>query len=358
MGSAAAWQLAKAGQRVTALERWRSPHALGSTHGETRVTRVTAWEGAEYVPLALRANALWGDLEQRGVEALRASLGGLFVGQPGDEIVAGSLASARRSGADLVELDAEAVSRALPGLRVHPRWVGVRDPGAGILHPEAILRALHAAASGHGADLRWDEPLRAWEPEGAGVRVTTASGSFTADRLILALGAWMGPHLAPLGVPLRIERQTMHWFDASRAPEEDARRPVLIASDGSDHATVIFPVKHGLVKVAGHGRGEAMHPDHVDREIHAADVAPAEAALADLFPGRYGAHRRAATCLYSRTPDGHFIIDRHPELPQVILASPCNGFGFKFSSAVGEALACVARDATPPVAIDRWRIRR
>ncbi len=358
MGSAAAWQLTKAGHRVTALERWRTPHAHGSTHGETRVTRVTAWEGAAYVPLARRANELWTELEQRDAATFRDVRGGLFIGRPGDEIVAGTRVSAEGTGAAYTELNADDVRRLVPGLRMEARWSGILDPAAGVLFPEAILRSLHAAAAARGADLRWEEPLVSWAPDGAGVRITTASGAFTADRLILSLGAWMGPQLAPLGVPLRIERQTMHWFDASSAPESDARRPVIIASDGTAQAMVVFPVRDALVKVAGHGRGEAMRPDDVDRAIHAEDMAPAAAALAELFPGRYGAHQRAATCLYSRTSDGHFIIDRHPECPQVVLASPCNGFGFKFSSATGEALACLATGVEPPVALDAWRLRR
>ena len=358
MGSAAAWQLAVAGHRVTALDRWHPPHPHGSTHGETRVTRATAWEGAEYVPLVRRANELWAELERASGLTLRDRVGGLFVGQREDEIVAGSRASAVATGAAHMELGPEDARRLVPGLHVEPRWVGFLDGEAGVLHPDAIILALHAAAVAKGADLGYDESLVEWAADGDGVRVTTTRGELRADRLVLALGAWMGEHLEPLGVPLRIERQTMHWFDASGAPGGDEVRPVIIASDGSAHATVIFPVKDGLVKVAGHGLGETMHPDQVDRAIHAEDIAPAAQAMSELFPGRYGAHRRAATCLYTRTPDGHFIIDRHPEFPQVVLASPCNGVGFKFASAVGEALASLATGREPAVSLAPWRIRR
>jgi sarcosine oxidase len=310
------------------------------------------------VPLARRANALWADLERTSGLTLRETVGGLFIGQPDDEIVARSRVSAIAAGAAYMDLDPEDSRRLVPGLRVEPRWVGFLDGEAGVLHPEAILRALHAASTARGAELRYNESLLSWKAEGHGVRVTTTSGEIRADRLILSLGAWMGEQLAPLGVPLRIERQTMHWFDAAGVPGGDEVRPVIIASDGSTHATVIFPVKDGLVKAGGHGRGEEMHPDEVDREIHAEDIEPAAQAMHDLFPGRYGAHRRSATCLYTRTPDGHFIIDRHPEFPQVVLASPCNGFGFKFSSAVGEALASLATDTEPPIALAPWRLGR
>ena len=245
-GSAAAWRLALAGHHVIGLERWRTPHAFGSTHGETRVTRITAWEGAQYVPLAQRANVLFDLLEKEAGMPLRLRTGALFVGLPYETIIAGTIACAEQAGVPYEVLARDEVLAHVHGLRVPEGMVGVIDPGAGVLLPEPILEAMHASARHHGADLRFDEPLHSWAPDGEGVVVTTERGTLRADRLILATGAWMPEQMSPLGVQLTVERQTLHWFDARRdAPV----RPVLIVTDGRDHATVIFPTRDGQVKV-------------------------------------------------------------------------------------------------------------
>ncbi len=354
-GSAAAWRLAAAGHQVIGLERWRTPHAFGSTHGESRVTRITAWEGAQYVPLAQRANALFDLLEKESGMPLRLHTGGLFVGFPHETIIAGTIACAEKAGVPCEVLTREEIAARVHGIRVPEGMIGVVDPGAGVLLPEPILEAMHASARHHGADLRFDEPLLSWAVDGDGVRVTTSRGTLRADRLILATGAWMTEQLAPLGVPLTVERQTLHWFDARRdAPV----RPVLIVTDGRDHATVIFPTRDGQVKAAGHGTEELCEPDTVDRTIRATDITPVAKLLDSWLPGDAGMHRRGATCLYTRTPSGHFILDRHPEHAQVILASPCNGYGFKFASAIGEGLAALATGSEPSVSLAPWRLRR
>lgn len=353
-GSAAAWRLAAAGHRVIGLDRWAPPHPHGSTHGETRVTRVTAWEGATYVPLVQRANALWDELEVHAGSTLRRRIGGLFVGRPEETIIAGTIASAQQAGVACAIHSGEQLRGVAPGLRAPAGMVGVSDPGAGLLDPEAGVRAMHEAARAQGAELRLDTPMQAWRAAGDGVEVTTATDSLHADRLVLAMGPWMRDVLAPLGVPLVIERQTMHWFVSTNARCAD--RPVLILGDGHDHATVVFPAIDGAVKVAGHGSEDFVDPDRVDRTVRREEIAPMEALLHAWLPDTVGAHLRSATCLYTRTPSGHFLLDRHPEHPQVVLASPCNGFGFKFAPAVGEALAALATGAEAPVDLSPWRL--
>ena len=357
VGSAAAWRLAAAGHRVTGLDRWHPPHAHGSTHGDTRVTRISAWEGPQYVPLVQRANVLLSELASETGTTLGTPTGGIFIGRADDLIVAGSRASAEAAGVPYEMIAPAEIERRVPGFVATESMVGFVDPGAGVLFPERIVEAMHAAARSRGAELRYDEPMLSWRADGTGVRVTTARGDIVADRLVLAAGAWMPEPMRALGVDLRIERQTILWFDASRAPSADASRPVLIVNDESGYATVIFPTKDGLVKAAGHGHGASVTPESVDRTIHESDIAPAAAALTRAFPARYGAHRRGATCLYTCTPDGHFIIDRHTAYPQVVFATPCNGFGFKFSSAVGEGIAALATGAHEPVSLDPWQLR-
>jgi sarcosine oxidase len=358
VGSSTAWRLALAGHRVTALDKWAPPHGHGSTHGETRVTRITAWEGAQYVPLARRAHALWDELERESGRKLHLKIGGLFVGPPEDRIIAGSRESALAARAEFEMIDADAIRQRIHGLHVPDGHVGFVDPAAGVLLPEPILESLHAILRAKGAELRYDEPLLSWRADGAGVRVETARGVLTADFLVLATGAWMAHELEPLGISLKAERQTMHWFEDSAATPADRSRPVLILADGHDHATVVFPERDGMVKAAGHGVGRFIDPDRVRRHTAPEDVEPVMELMNARFPERSFRATRGAACLYTRTPDGHFIIDRHTKHPQVLLASPCNGFGFKFSSAVGEGLAALVCGAPLPVDLTAWRLKR
>jgi sarcosine oxidase len=340
---------------VTAFDRWSPPHTNGSTHGDTRVTRITAWEGPQYVPLVRRANALIAELGAQSGRRFHDRTGGLFVGAPDEYFVAGS-----RRCADAAQLEYELLTRDViaqrhPQLVVPEGMVGFLDPSAGVLHAEAIVEATLAAARRGGATLHLDEPVSEWSAEGEGVRVRTGRNSYTADRLILCTGAWMPEVLAPLGVRCSVERLTMHWFAAEKTAAA-ARTPVLLLSNGAGHATAVFPARDGLIKAAGHGGGEIGTPDAMDRTVRASDISPVEDLVRRYLPSYIAAHRRSATCLYTNTPDNAFILDRHPQHRQIVLGSPCNGFGFKFAAASGEALAALASDVAPPVSLDAWRL--
>ncbi|MEX2182365.1 MAG: N-methyl-L-tryptophan oxidase [Gemmatimonadaceae bacterium] len=359
VGSAAAWRLAAEGHRVTGFDRWSPPHGHGSTHGETRVTRLTAWEGPQYVPLVRRANALIAELEEATGHALVRRTGGLFIGAPADYFVTGSRACAAAAGLPHEVVSREEIARRHPFLQAPEGMVGFVDPSAGVLYPELIVQSALDAARNAGATLRLDEPILEWAADGDGVRVRSARDSLRADRLILCTGAWMPEVLAPLGVTCAVERLTMHWFDASPAALDAADgMPVLLLGDGAGHVTAVFPTRDGLIKAAGHGSGEFGPPEAIDRSIRASDIAPVEAIVRRFLPQHVGTHRRSATCLYTNTPNKQFILDRHPEHRQIVLGSPCNGFGFKFAPASGEALAALATDSPPPVPIGAWSLPR
>jgi sarcosine oxidase len=358
VGSAAAWRLAELGHQVVAFDRFAPPHPHGSTHGDSRITRVTAWEGAEYVPLVQRAFALWPELEQHAGERLLVRTGGVFLGPPSDRLIAGSRASAIPHAVPFEELSAAAVHDRWPWLTPSAQQVGFFDPGAGMLFPERIVRAELARARILGAELHLDEPVLSWRADGEGVEVRTAKGAYRGDRLILATGAWMQHELAALGVELKVERLSLHWFAEQPArPFRPEDTPILVMADEVTHATAVFPALDGAIKVATHGGGEFVSAEKVDRTIRPAEIASARAVLDRFVPGIAGAHLRSTTCLYSNTPDGQFILDRHPVHPQVVLGSPCNGFGFKFSAASGEALARLATE-NHVAEYAPWSVRR
>lgn len=357
VGSATALSLARMGVEVLGIDRWRPPHRMGSTHGESRITRCTAWEGAQYVPLVARANALWRDLARSTGHHYFDAIGGLFIGAAEDFFIADSRASAEATGLPYEMLSREDIARRLPALRVPEGMVGFMDPGAGVLHPERIVEDQLSAAALLGARYSFGSEVLEFGPRGSGVFVRTAEQTVFADRLVLCTGAWMRDVLAPLGVTLGVERVTLHWFQ-ERAGAAASDAPVLLVGNGQGEATAIFPALHGRIKSAAHGSGAMTTAESVDRRIHERDIAPVRALLAQWIPEQVGDYDESAVCLYTNTPDGHFILDRHPIVPQIVLGSPCNGFGFKFSSASGEVLAALATDATPPVDPAPWRLAR
>jgi sarcosine oxidase len=358
VGSATALTLARAGVRVLGFDRWQPPHTMGSTHGESRITRCTAWEGAQYVPLVARANELWRALAAESGHHYFDAVGGLFIGAPDDFFIVDSRISAEATGLPYEMLTRDEIQRRLPSLRVPQGMVGFLDPGAGVLYPERIVADQLAAASALGARLSYGTEVLEFGPRGDGVFVRTAQETFVADRLVLCSGAWMPEVLAPLGVDLRVERITLHWFTERASVAARESGPVLLVGDEHGDATAIFPTMNGRIKSAAHGSGAFTTAASVDRSIHERDIAPVRELLGAWLPGHVGEYAESAVCLYTNTPDGHFILDRHPEHPQIVLGSPCNGFGFKFSSASGEMLAALATDATPPVDPAPWRLSR
>lgn len=328
---------------------------MGSTHGQTRVTRATAWEGAQYVPLVSRANALWAELGAITKQHYRDATGGLFVGHAHEYHVAGSRASADATGLPYTMHDRDEMRQRWPELVVPEGMVGFFDPGAGVLHPERIVRDQLAMAAELGAQLMFDTQMLDFGPHGSGVFVRTETQTLYADALVLCAGAWMPEILAPLGVSLTVERTTLPWF-AEREGASWRESPVLLVSDGHGHATAAFPALDGRIKAAGHGSANFTSADAIDRDLHSADIAPVASILGAYLPQHIGAHRASAVCMYTNTPSGHFILDRHPQHAQIIIGSACNGFGFKFSSATGEILAALAREATAPVDPTPWRL--
>lgn len=328
---------------------------MGSTHGESRVTRASAWEGAQYVPLVARANALWAELAAVTKQHYRDDTGGLFIGHAHEYHVAGSRASADTTGLPYTMYDRAEMKRRWPELVVPEGMVGFYDPGAGVLHPERIVRDQLAMSAELGARLMFDTQMLDFGPHGSGVFVRTASETLHADALVLCAGAWMPEILAPLGIALTVERTSLHWF-SERAEAPPRETPVLLVSDGHGHATAAFPTLDGRIKGAGHGSANFTKADDIDRTVREADLAPVASILRAYLPQHIGAHDSSAVCMYTKTPSGHFILDRHPQHAQIVIGSACNGFGFKFSSASGEVLAALARGTTASVDPTPWRL--
>lgn len=343
MGSATAAHLSLRGCRVLGLDRWPPGHPFGSSHGDSRIIREIYFEHPMYVPIVRRAYELWRELEARTGSALLVQTRGLMIGPRDGEIVRGTLRAADAWRMAHEVLTADAVARRFPAFRLQPDDVAVLDASAGYLRPEDCNRAHVDVARTHGAVLRFNEPALSWEPDGNGVRVTTAVGRYAAAQLLLTAGARTGALLPSLNLPLVVERQVLHWFDpdASDRRYDEARFPIYIYEFAPGRIVYGFPRLQQGVKAAVMHDGElTSDADAVRRSVEPDEVQPLRRELARVLPDLAAAPVRQSTvCLFTNMPDGHFLIDRHPEHPQVLISSPCSGHGFKFASAIGEIQA-------------------
>jgi sarcosine oxidase len=351
MGSAAAYQLARRGRRVIGFERHAPAHSQGSSHGKSRIIRQAYFEDPAYVPLLLRAYELWAQIERDSGEHLLTITGGLMIGPPDSRTVAGALRSAREYNLEHELLDAGDLRRRFPPLRPAPGTVALYERKAGFLHPEDSVAAHLRAAERLGAELRFEEPALEWEIAPGRVRVTTARGSYEAERLVVSPGPWAPQLLADLELPLVVERNVLCWFEprGGRTPFLPDRFPIYIWEVDDSTQFYGFPAQEGPpggVKVALFRSGTHCTPETIVRAVEPEEVVPLRRCLAEYIPDLDGPLVDAVTCMYTTTPDEHFLIGLHPRHPEVMVASPCSGHGYKFASVVGEILADLATEGT------------
>ena len=361
MGSGCADALACAGRRVLGLDRFAPPHGLGSSHGRTRIIREAYFEHPSYVPLVRRSYDRWRDLEQSVGQKLYTRTQGITIGPEDGALVRGARASAEAFGVPHTVMSAAEVHRRFPGLLPLDHMVGVVEERAGVLFPEACIAALHDRARSAGAELRTDEAVIAWEADGAEVRVATATAEYRAAQVVLAAGAWM-PRLVPeLAGVLTVVRQPIHWFDeASHSGEfAPARCPVTLWEYAPGRVFYTLPDFGEGLKAGVHYEGGAVDPDHVDRRTTPDEDERASDLLRRFMPHATGHLMDSQVCLYTNTPDLHFVIDMHPRHPtRVAVVSACSGHGFKFATAIGEAVHSLLAGVPPAVDLSMFRMTR
>jgi sarcosine oxidase len=340
MGSAALYHLASRGVKVLGVDRFATPHIHGSTHGRTRIIREAYYEHPCYVPIVQRAYELWSSLEREIGEQLFVQTGGLMIGPPDGEIFAGALRSATEHGLAHTILEPAEVHARFPGFRVPADSMALHEPRAGLLFPEKCVESHLALALRAGATIRTGVSVTGWDADDD-VRIETDAGELRARTLILAAGPWLPALVPELELPLEIERQLFHWFEPASHPEwyDAAHSPISLIEYADDRFFATFPdVGHG-VKAGIHHEGAIIDIDDPRAPASEAEGAEMRALLARYLPQAAGRILDRATCVYTNTPDHDFLLDRHPAYPNVIIASPCSGHGFKFSSAIGEILA-------------------
>jgi sarcosine oxidase len=345
--------------RTLRLEKFQANHARGSSHGRSRIIRESYFEAPDYVPLVQRAYALWRDLEAQTGSKLLTVTGGLNIGLPESEFVSGSKASAVLHDLPYEELTAAQVAERFPGFALPEDLVAVFEPNAGFLQPEACVAAHVALAQRHGAELHFDERVLRWSADGEGVRVETDRGTYTADKLVVTAGPWAGEVLADLGLALTVRRVVNAHFQPTK-PElyDPAVCPVYLISvpEGDYYGFPLLPGEG--VKLGRHDIGETVTADTIRRDVDDWEVEQLRALLARYLPGAAGELKWTLTCMYTMTPDAHFILDRHPEHDNVVLGCGFSGHGFKFASAIGEVLAELATQGRSRHEIEFLSLRR
>jgi sarcosine oxidase len=360
MGGATVAHLAAKHLRVLGLDRFHPPHDLGSSHGLSRIIREAYFEDPLYVPLVQRAYQLWSELERRSSRKLLLQTGGLMVGPPDGLLVSGARRSAEIHQLPHKILSAGDIRRQFPAFEPSKPMSAVWEPRAGVLFPELAIKSQLELAAKQGAALRFNEAILRWEGLRDGVRVYTASGTYTGGRLVISSGAWLSSLASDLHLPLKVERQVLFWFSPRSNPEIFLPTicPIYICEYEPRRFFYGFPDLGDGVKIGVHHEGASADPDSLDRTVKASEIDIARGLLERFLPRAAGALRSSAVCMYTNTPDEHFILDVHPKFPQVLIASPCSGHGFKFAPVIGEITASLLTGEPVPFDLGLFKISR
>ncbi len=373
IGSAALYQASRRGAKALGIDRYEPPHTLGSSHGDTRITRSAIGEGEFYLPFVRRSDEIWRELEASSGRTLFHRSGGLVIAPSsssatfhgeGDFVEASARVAGRRGIAHEV-IDADEIRRRHPLLKPREIDRAYYEPGAGVLRPERCLSTQLNLARKAGATIRTGEKVTGYEASADGVTVTSERGSCRADKLILSAGAWMADLVPEAYRPgMRVCRQVIYWFEAEnmRAFTPEVFPWVIWIGDTLEDFWSVFPApEDGVdgVKLVTEQYHTSTRPDEVNREVSAEERDDMYSRLTQpRIDGLRDRLVRAEVCLYTVTPDEHFVIDFHPDSDRVAVASPCSGHGFKHSAAVGESLAQLALDGKTAFDISAFGLAR
>lgn len=341
MGSAALYHLARRGVRALGLEQFGVAHDRGSSHGETRIIRRAYFEHPNYIPLVESAFRHWHLLEaERGVALFRRT-GLMLAGEENGVIISGVRRAARTHRIELDELTAREARDRFDGLLPDDGTTVLFEPGAGLLMVERCVAEHVRAAESHGAIVKTGVNVLEWRSEGHGVRVQTRDEAYFADKLMLTAGAWSGCLLRSLSLPLEVRRKVVVWFNApDKRYDIDSGFPIFGFDTGGSFFFGFPAMGEPSIKTCDHYGGQPVaDPNELDRALHPADVDHLSRFVARFLPGVRSDVSRHSVCMYTMTPDEHFIIDRHPVSDRVVFAVGFSGHGFKFASVIGSVLA-------------------
>ncbi|MEN1832993.1 N-methyl-L-tryptophan oxidase [Pseudomonas lijiangensis] len=353
MGAATLYQLAKAGVRAIGVDRHNPPHTYGSSHGDTRITRLSVGEGPQYLPLVRNSHAIWRDLEALSGESLFEQCGVLVMSshpaydpQDPQDFTHKTIQLAQAYGVEHEVLSAPSIRQRFPQFApVLDSAIGYFEPDGGYVRPERCIAVQLQQAKAHGAKVRTDETVTHLQTHDEGVRITTDKGSILADKVIVSAGMWSADLLgAPFDRLLRVCRQKLFWFELEDQAVFAPVSPSFILTHGPGEVDINygFPplAGEGSMKMATEQYVDVSQPETLERTITAAEEQDMfRTQVSGKIAGLSSRVVRSSVCAYTVTPDYHFIIDEHPRLKNVTVVSACSGHGFKHSAGLGQALA-------------------
>jgi sarcosine oxidase len=344
MGSSAAYHLSKTGKKFLVIDRFTPPHNLGSSHGQSRIIREAYFESPVYVPLVQEAYELWYQLERESNKKLLLKTGGLMLGTKDSKVVQGALLSAQTYDLPYEYLESSEIKKRFPGFAPTDDTVGVYEKNAGILFPEECIKTNLGLAKNSNVTFRFNEIVTGITYNNNEVEIVSNKEKYTATKLIVSAGAWLNKLFPDLQLPLTVARQVLFWF---KCRNEDSKKflpanfPVYIWQCEKEKIFYGFPDLGDGIKIAIHHRGKRTTPDAIDRHVTDEEINEMATLIKRYFSVQ-ASFNYSSVCMYTNTPDEDFIIDYRPDNKNIIIASPCSGHGFQFSSAIGKLLCDMA----------------
>jgi len=355
MGSAALYHLAKRGSRVCGVEQFSPGHNLGSSHGDSRMIRAAYHEHPDYVPLVRRAFDHWRQLGDESGKTLLETPGVLMVGREGSKVLRGMRESAMLHGIPIEDIARDDFAQRFPGFLLPPDMTSTFEPGAGFVHVEAAVRQMTGLAVQAGATLYQEETVLSWQAKPHAIEVITDKRRINTERLVLTAGPWIKDLLGKLNLPLQLHKMMMLWFSPHNKPAPNQPGFGYDLPGGFYYG--LPQVSPYGIKVGKHVAEDPIdHPDSFDRTLTQRHLEPISRFVKAYLPFLSDQVTRHASCIYTMTPDEHFIVDQYPSDPRVVFASSCSGHGFKFAPVIGEILADLCLNGSTELPADFLRL--
>jgi sarcosine oxidase len=374
MGSAATYQLAQSGNRVLGIDQFSPPHSKGSSHGDTRITRLAIGEGEQYVPFALRSHEIWRAIEHETRKNLLTTTGGLMIGSESAPASHGAMnfvertrQTAEKYGIEHETLDAKDIRKRFPPFAVRDNEFAYYEHEAGFLRPEACVQAQLELAEKYKAVLHTHERVLEVLPRSSGdsVQVRTDRGTYEAEKAVLTVGPWIKDFLPEkFAKQFTVYREVLYWFDSKNGIDQFSpeKFPIFVwVSDRDTDVLYGFPAidgKNGGVKVATEQFTVSTTPQTFKEEVSPDEIETMQEHTKQYIPSLDGKCIKSASCKYTCTPDFGFVIDALPDHPQIIVASPCSGHGFKHSAAIGESISQLVTDGKSALDTSMFTFKR
>jgi len=360
-GSSALYHLSKNNKNILGIDRFTPPHSFGSSHGESRIIRQAYHENPMYVPFVKAAYNYWDEIEHESGESLFLKTGGLMLGTEHASVIKGSVLSAETFDIAYEYLTYRDLRKRFPAFKPSKDTVGLLEKNAGILFPEKCIATYLKQAQKNGAIINSNETVLSINPKKDNIEITTNKGTYLTEKLIVSAGAWINELLPELRLPLTVERQVLFWFRNNNPPFQanllPLNLPIYIWEYLPDQMLYGFPDLGNGIKIAHHHAGDRINPNELNQFVSNKEKSSMQK-LTSEYLNIDAIFNKSAVCMYTNTPDENFIIDYYPGNKNIIVASPCSGHGFKFSSFTGKLLADMVMDKLPELDISPFRIAR